>query len=373
MKTTKLRDIFKGNRNGEKDIGEIIELLLKNKSISMEDKRNFLSASFWEVMRTTADLFNLEYIGEVSVPYIITRITEKSPNFFNNLRVPPDYVSADVFRYQHPKTDITSEEMSSEEKRKFINTKKEFNEALDANIRNATDWFGQITKDYDPIGEPLSIEELELRKIHLEIGNSRLQAFKDAIEKNKTEINVLMRVVEDDGVTPHASYTANRLVNIGANVYNYERGEKLGAFKTGEVLPFCRQKVKKLRSQFETSIKDLSRDTDIDRKTLEKYESGELEIVYKDAKLLEDFFFRQIGEKPRFVKENEYVFTISRKFPMKVPGIQTQPTQPQFHREFTGVIIKDWEQAYNGIFYFTERRKLESPRITKNDLKRFGY
>jgi len=370
-----IKSRFNSIRNGEKNIEEITESLLKNKSISLEEREKFLSTSFWEVMKTAGNIFGMEYKDkhfETCVPYIMTRIVEKAPNFFDNIRTPTEYVRANIFRYEHPKADITFEKMSSEDKRKFINTKKEFNRTIDKPLRHAV-WFGQITKDYDIIGDAKTIEDPELRKIHLEMRDSRLQAFKDAINKNNAEINVFMRVIDDDGVTQHATYTASKLLEIGINVYNYERGEKFGAFKTGKSIPYCGEKLKKIRDQFRISIKDISKDTGLNKKTLEKYEDGELEVSYKDANVLENFFFKQAGEKPKLVRENHYVFTISRRFPAGKPDKQFIPTEPQFHQEFTGVFIEDWTQAYNGIFNSIERKKLDYPRIEKNELKPFGY
>jgi hypothetical protein len=368
IKRVKTMRAILGNKNGEKDAGEVVKLLLENKTPSGEQKQMFLSTNFWTVMKDAAEFLDMEY-SDASVPYIVTEITKKAPNFFYNVGIPIGMAT-----YAHPKSDITSDMMSLEEKIKFINTKKSFNERLDEHIKNSK-WFGQVTEDYDIIGDA-KILEPELRDEHIEIGESRLKAFRDAISKNKAEVNVLMRVIKDDGETPYAPYTANRLVEAGVKVFNYERGEKFGAFRTAEVLKDCREKFKNAVNKFGTDIKTISEATRLDKKTLEKYEKGEIpEISFDTAKELQNYFSEQVGNRPEFspvqlVSEDKYVFMFSRKFHGKE---MTQATEPQLHKYFKGLMIKDWEKAYEGIEGFIERRKSEAQPITKDVLKRFGY
>jgi hypothetical protein len=360
-------------KNGEKGVEEIVEELLKNKQITPGEQIKFKDASFAGIMD-----FSVEYLGLVKekenysndvafYPRVLTRMYEKAPNIFSN-----SGINATVIRYQHPQKEISSETMTPEDKTEFIETKVEINKFIDGIIRKSIST-KQITKDADILGVASTIENPVLREKHQQMGRDRLDAYKFSINKNKESKHlVLVRVFEDGGIQPYAVGPAKLLLDAGVTVHNYERGEKMITSKTAEIIPNCGEKIKRLRTGFGTEIGTLSDKTKIDKKRLEKYESGEQEISYTDAKVLQDYFSKEMGGSPdsaSLVIENNHLSMFYREFPSGLPTADTQPTGVQFHKLLNFMSFQNWNHAFNEMDIYTGERERESPLITYDYFK----
>lgn len=360
-------------KNEERSVEEIVEELLKNKRITPGEQIKFKEASFAGIMNLSAEYLDIEeekrnYTRAVAFyPRVLTKMYERAPNIFSNAGI-----STTVIRYQHPKKEITSETMTSEDKAKFIETKVEINKFIDDRIRKSINT-KQITRDADVLGKALTIENPILRGKHQQIGRDRLDAYRFSINKNKeSEHLVLLRVFEDGGLQPYAVEPAKLLLDAGVTVHNYERGEKMITAKTAEIIPNCGEKIKRLRIGFGTEIGTVSDKTKIDKKRLEKYESGEQETSYTDAKVLQDYFSKEMGGFPdsaSLLIENNHLSMFYREFPSGLPTVDTQPTGVQFHKLLNFISFQNWNRAFNEMDIYIGERGRESPLITYDSFK----
>jgi transcriptional regulator with XRE-family HTH domain len=362
---------FWGGKNGEEDIGEVLDLLLKDKPINETQRETFFRTDFWTIMRTSAAFINEKY-SDALVPKIISKINEKAPKFFGKDGID---VPAQIFNYKSSKRNCDTEMISIEEELKLTEIKEAFNLSLNTLIESSYS-FNQFTDDYDLLGKAKSLESKPtIRGKYLNMGSSRLQALKNAISKNNAaDFNVFMRVRNPDS-TYYAPEPASKLIDAGVKIWNNLTGERFGAFRTGETLSDCNPKLKNLLKNFE-GLKTINEATGIDKKTLERIERDEIQVSYKDAKALQTYFSKQIGDTPtsyssvQLVKEVPHIFSISREFPQKT---EIQVTEPQIHKEWKGIIIPYWENGCAAIENYAGRRKLEENRITKDILKPSGY
>lgn len=373
-----------GNNKGEENADEVVKLLLEGKEINQKQRDTFFRANYWDIMKTSADILGIPYTDEpiavsgqkptlaAATPDITTAMIRKAPRFFDS--VVGVGIPVEVFGYRHSRpNDVTNETMSPEEKMKLVRVKESFNRRLDNFIPYANKFF-QSSADMDILSNADNLEANQ-RDIYQGIGSSRLGVLEYAVKNNNADANVFLKVTTPEG-NEYALEPAIKLLNIGVKVWDWDGGEKCGAFETVEALPDYRQKLQSLLNGLD--LKRASEDTGIDKKTLERLGRGDVEVKtsYKDLESLQNYLKQQTDETKygqiSLIKEQPVVFTISRVF---ARGEKPQATKPQIHTMFSGVILPGWQNAYDSWENHFATKKAPEREVTKDSpiLKRFAY
>lgn len=370
----------RGNGNST-DIYNIVEKLLDGKQINSEQREIFNDRSrpgnFENTLEFCSGNFGIGYSGDenfVKIPRILHEINKKSPKFFQNAGI-----EMEAYTYQHPVFHVKEENVNLEEKTKLIETKTAFNEAINKRLVNS-DYFGQITKDMDIVGRARKVDE-PLRNDYLDIGNNRLNAITKAKRDNNSRIDILMRVRSKDG-HPSGVYTAERLLKAGANVFDYEEGQKFGVIKSYGYIDGWEDNFYNIMNIAEETAKkvkgSLSEHTGVTKKKLEKLKKGEKTPSFNEVRAIERFVRDKSDSEYRnlngVLREKESIFTIYREFP-EDPG-NYEATEPQVHSLFSGLIIDNYGPGYSSLSNYIDRQvrmsRFNNREITlKNISERF--
>jgi len=352
---------FSSRSNGKStDIYNIVEKLLDGKQINSEQREIFNDYSrpgnFEYMLEFCSDALDIDYSGEgdfVKIPRILHGINKKSPKFFQNAGI-----ELKAYVYEHPVSNVREENVDLEEKRKLIETKTAFNRAINERLLNS-DYFGQITKDMDIVGRAQEVDE-SLRDDYLDIGNNRLSAIRKAKRDNNSRVDILMRVYEKDG-HPSGVSTAKRLLNAGANVFDYEEGEKFGVIKSYEFKEGWEDNFFNIINIAEgtaDNLRRLSNYTGVKRKELEKLKEGEKTPTFNEVRAIERFVREKGDPEDRnlngVLREKDSIFTIYREFPIDPENYVA--TEPQVHSLFSGLVIDGYRPAYSSLSNYIDRK-----------------
>jgi len=371
---------FHNGSKGEENAEEIVKLGLEGKELNQKQRETFLGTNFTDVMRTAAKILDIGYTNEpvavggkptlpAAIPTIITAMIKKAPRFFDsNVGVG---ISVEVFMYEHSRPkEVNIKTISPGEKLRLTKVKEAFNLRVDRDLQHSRKIVFS-SEDMDIISAAENLDP-ESREIYQRIGLSRLNALSDAVENNDADANAFLKVYNPEGGTFYAKEPAIKLLERGVKVWDWNGGEKCGAFETAEPLPDHKQKLQKLLSD-SGDLKRISEKTAVDKKTLERLGRGDIEvrISYKDLKSLQKHFQEQTYQESSMrsqtllVKERPFVYTISRIF---AEGEKQQATEPQVHTLFSGVILPDWQKAYD--FWDIHFSNLRTPerRVTLDSL-----
>jgi hypothetical protein len=319
-----------------------------------------------------SDDFGIGYSGEqdfVKIPRILHEINKKSPKFFQNAGI-----EMEAYVYQHPLSYVKEEDVDLKEKRKLIETKMAFNEAINKRLVNS-DYFGQITKDMDIVGRARKVDE-SLRNDYLDIGNKRLDAIRKTKRDNNSRIDILMRVFSKDG-HPSGTLTADRLLKAGANIFDYEEGEKFGVIKSYEFKDGWEDNfynIINIGEKTANSLRRLSNYTGVRKKKLEKLKEGEETPSFNEVRAIERFIRDKGDPEDRnlngVLREKESIFTIYRKFPRDPDNYEA--TEPQVHSLFSGLIIDNYGPSYSSLSNYIDRQvrmsRFNNREITLKDI-----
>jgi len=329
--------MFKGSSK-EREFDEIlVDRLLHDKPISLIEKRKFHLAEFPDVMEKCAEALKIQdYKFPNSVPEVVAKINEKAPHFFS--QVAP---RSEFFVYKHSKQNVSASELTPEDKRNNMETKRRFNMELSNEIP-FTKKFEHFGTDYDVVdSKAVTIEEGEVRDIHLNIGNMLMDSFKIAVENN-SDVRIFMRAFNKDN-SPFAVSTAKRLLEAGVRVLSWDEGEKHGTYVTGKLNSLWKETLEKEIGESQPNLDNLSDVTGVGKDSVKKIISGEKIPTFLQAQAIEDYF----SNRYPLVEEHFNVITIYREFPSGTPSSQFQPGGTQFHKFYCAGIIRGYPSAYH--------------------------
>lgn len=348
------------------DVREVIEKVLKEKELQETERYLFKEMPFVDVGKILADEFKMEF-KPATVPRIITELYERAPRCFERLgiRVKP-------FTFKFRTNEITEEVWE-----KNIQTKTEFEKALDEYIAKSYK-MRCVTTDLDIFGKRDDIKEVvgndKLAVAYTDIGKMHEKSLKHALEDNKMELLMCMRVFGKDGSTPMAVNTALRLSELDGNIriYDYDEGEKYGVISTYELINWEKHLDELMQNGKGTgdNIRDMSDITGLTQTILKELKAKNTKPAYPDARVLESYHRSNEKYKEcRLVRTADVVYTIYRDF---FPGWSSFIAErPQPHKEFFAFLIEDWGELARYINHNIDNNKPPEP-VSKETLQRYA-
>ncbi len=211
-----------------------------------------------------------------------------------------------------------------------LQAKSEFNAAMDREIEQAH-LFWQETTDYDILGQAKTLSD---SATYRQSGARRLAAFEHAVNANRADVRVCMRVYEQNS-DPYAVDCARELLKSKVAVYSHDGGRKFAAALKSRAVPGWQNLVK--NSGWDA--RRLERETSLPQQRITGLLDG------PDSPTIHEM--EQIGhatELPLLIRTPVAV-TIYRDF--ETAGII--PGEPQVHRFFYGMIFTGWSGLFNYI------------------------
>ncbi len=348
----------------EIDIGYVLDKLLEGKELNAEERSAFRMAKIPDVLSKSTEKINAvaekrgddefriaKYENPALIPKIFAGLYKYGGDaLFQNL----GFVKDDSFR-------VISFEIgnSNNIETKNVKNKEAFNQILDVYIKSCNR-YKQITTDYDLFGQASVIKNEELRDAYKLIGKRRLAAFGKAKEENKAQIDVCMRVF-DSQTEPYAVKSAKKLMDIGANVFDYDGGEKLISIYIAELVPDWQKRVNDMLGgeTIKQGVEELGKKLNMPVSRIDGLRKGDVKPTVYEAEDFERLGYDSILNKKEITAMIYRGFTSGKK----------TTEEPQMHKLFYGIVFENWHDLFHYVDSHISNKMTPDNHKTENDIK----